>query len=52
MTGKRLLQQILHWDYIDCRPSNWKVTQCRATKKWSKYVRQHLNKDLHNKLIE
>lgn len=50
MTGKRLLKQILHWDFEDFKPSDWSKKQNSASKKWSRIARRYLKKDLNKEL--
>lgn len=50
MTGKRLLIQVLGWDYYDLRPRAWGSTQNNTTKKWSKKVRLFLKKEFKKEL--
>lgn len=52
MTGKRLLKQILSWDFGDFRPHDWSKTQNSASKKWSKLTRRYLKKELNKELEE
>jgi hypothetical protein len=46
MTGRRLLIQVLSWDYCDYSPSMWQKPQNTKTKRWSKKVRRFLEKQM------
>lgn len=51
MTGKRLLNQVLSWDFGDYRPKYKKRPQNSATKRWSKKSRRFLKKELNEGLL-
>lgn len=46
MTGRRLLNQVLSWDYCDYSPSMWQKPQNTKTRRWSKKVRRFLEKQM------
>ena len=52
MTGRRLLIQVLGWDYSDYSPSMWRTTHNSATKRWSGKVRRFLKKETGIELLE
>lgn len=52
MTGKRLLNQVLSWEFGDYRPNDWKTAQNSTTKRWSKKVRRFLKGELNDELLE
>lgn len=51
MTGRRLLIQILSWDFSDYRSRYRKRPQNSATKRWSKKSRRFLKKELNEELL-
>lgn len=50
MTGRRLLLQILSWDFSDYSPSLKNKAHNSATKRWSKKGRLYLKKQLKEEL--
>lgn len=50
MTGRRLLIQVLGWDFLDYGPSNHRKTHNHATKRWSKKGRNFLKKQLKKEI--
>lgn len=50
ITGRRLLNQALGWDFLDYSPSCWQRPQTNKTKRWSKRVRRYLEKELKREL--